>query len=189
MRCSVDALKCNPSSNARGAGDVQQGTGAAIVAVGFCLTPAIGRRRSARHHWRPIQPEQGRRRLRAAGHANWRRRDFAASAPSAGPARPRRKTATAFEHEIERLRSENAALKKDLLAHGLPLPGDDDARGSGGRTAIRSRSGLPDNADIDRAVAYVGQVWQRFVDAVSKAPKADAEQDLSQELVIDPRIY
>ena len=27
-----------------------------------------------------------------------------------------------FENEIARLQAENAALKKDILAHGLPLP-------------------------------------------------------------------
>jgi len=77
---------------------------------------------------------------------------------------------TAFEHEIEHLQSENAALKKALLAHGLPLPNEmmPEAPGTdSNQITIR----LPDNADIDRAIAYVGQVWQRLVDAVSKAQK------------------
>jgi hypothetical protein len=76
----------------------------------------------------------------------------------------------AFESEIARLRGENAALKQALLSHGLPLP-------SG---AVPERSGthdnditirLPDDADIDRAVAYVGRLWNRFVDAVNRAQK------------------
>jgi hypothetical protein len=76
---------------------------------------------------------------------------------------------TAFEHEIEHLQSENAALKKALLSHGLPLPDEmmSEAPGDSNQITIR----LPDNADIDRAIAYVGHVWQRFVDAVSKAQK------------------
>jgi hypothetical protein len=30
---------------------------------------------------------------------------------------------------------------------------------------------LPDNADIDRAMAFVGRVWQRFVEAIARAQK------------------
>jgi len=30
---------------------------------------------------------------------------------------------------------------------------------------------LPANADLDRAMAYVGRIWHRFVDAVSRAQK------------------
>jgi hypothetical protein len=77
---------------------------------------------------------------------------------------------TAFEHEIEHLQSENAALKKALLAHGLPLP-DEMMPEAPGTDSNQITIRLPDNADIGRAIAYVGQVWQRFVDAVSKAQK------------------
>jgi hypothetical protein len=77
---------------------------------------------------------------------------------------------TAFEHEIEHLQSENAALKKALLAHGLPLP-DEMMPEAPGTDSNQITIRLPDNASIDRAIAYVGQVWQRFVDAVSKAQK------------------
>ena len=37
-----------------------------------------------------------------------------------------------LENEIARLRTENAALKKDILAHGLPLPGRRHAGAAGG---------------------------------------------------------
>jgi hypothetical protein len=30
---------------------------------------------------------------------------------------------------------------------------------------------LPDNADIDRAMAFVGRMWDRFVEAVNRAQK------------------
>jgi hypothetical protein len=30
---------------------------------------------------------------------------------------------------------------------------------------------LPSDAEIDRMVAFVGQLWQRFVDAVARAQK------------------
>jgi hypothetical protein len=75
-----------------------------------------------------------------------------------------------LENEIARLRSDNAALKQDLLSRGLPLPRGvmpepQDARSND--ITIR----LPNNADLDRAVTYLGRMWQRFVDAVARAQK------------------
>jgi hypothetical protein len=76
----------------------------------------------------------------------------------------------AFESEIARLRGENAALKQALLSRGLPLPSGATPERSGAHdNDITIR--LPDNADIDRAVAYVGRLWNRFVDAVNRAQK------------------
>jgi hypothetical protein len=76
----------------------------------------------------------------------------------------------AFESEIARLRGENAALKQALLSRGLPLPSGATPEHSGSHdNDITIR--LPDNADIDRAVAYVGRLWDRFVDAVNRAQK------------------
>jgi hypothetical protein len=84
-----------------------------------------------------------------------------------------------LENEIARLRTENAALKKDLLARGLPLPAgvmpepplaqnDEPANAELGLH-------LPSDADIDRMAAIVGQVcghvWHRLVDAVERAQK------------------
>jgi hypothetical protein len=75
-----------------------------------------------------------------------------------------------LENEIARLRSENAALKKDILARGLPLPAgatpEPPAAQSGELTVP-----LPSDADIDRMVALAGRVWHRFVDAVQRAQK------------------
>jgi len=76
----------------------------------------------------------------------------------------------AFESEIARLHGENAALKQALLSRGLPLPSGATPEPSGSHdNDITIR--LPDNADIDRAVAYVGRMWNRFVDAVNRAQK------------------
>lgn len=76
----------------------------------------------------------------------------------------------AFESEIARLRGENAALKQSLLSHGLALPsGATPERPAAHDNEITIR--LPDNADLDRARAYVEDVWRRFVDAVARAQR------------------
>jgi hypothetical protein len=74
-----------------------------------------------------------------------------------------------FEGEIARLQNENAALKRVLLAHGLSLPPGvvPDAPTAQNDSALR----LPSDADIDRAIAFVGHVWQRFIDAIARAQK------------------
>lgn len=75
-----------------------------------------------------------------------------------------------LEGEIARLRAENGALKKELLSRGLPLP----AGAAAEAPAEQSNQivvPLPSNADIDRMVAIVGQVWHRFVAAIQQAQK------------------
>ena len=75
-----------------------------------------------------------------------------------------------LENEIARLRTENAALKKDILSRGLPLPADtmpEPPAAQNEGPALR----LPSDADIDRVMAFVGRVWHRFVDAVERAQK------------------
>jgi hypothetical protein len=74
-----------------------------------------------------------------------------------------------FEREIARLQSENAALKRALLAHGLTLPPGvaPDADTAQNDSTLR----LSSDADIDRAIAFVGHVWQRFIDAIARAQK------------------
>jgi len=74
-----------------------------------------------------------------------------------------------LENEIARLRMENAALKKDLLSRGLPLPTgavpEPTARGGDGNLR------LPSNADIDRMMNLVGKMWRRLVDMIASAHK------------------
>jgi hypothetical protein len=75
-----------------------------------------------------------------------------------------------LENEIARLRRDNAALKKDILSRGLSLPAgvmpeppsatDDDV-------TLR----LPNNADLDRAMAFVDRMWRRLVEAIARAQK------------------
>ena len=77
-----------------------------------------------------------------------------------------------LENEIARLRTENAGLKKEMLAHGLALPGSGaTAPESSGKHDNDITIHLPDNSEIDRMVTYAGQLWHRFVAAIARAQK------------------
>lgn len=75
-----------------------------------------------------------------------------------------------LENEIARLRRDNAALKKDLLSRGLPLPAgtmpEPPVVGSGDRTPL-----LDGKSDLDRIMAFVDRMWHRLVEAIAKAQK------------------
>ena len=75
-----------------------------------------------------------------------------------------------LENEIARLRSENGALKKEILANGLPLPAGAaaDADGAGDNSVILR---LPSDDEVDSAFAHVGRIWHRFVEALARAQK------------------
>jgi hypothetical protein len=75
-----------------------------------------------------------------------------------------------FENEIARHRRENAVLKKDILARGLPLP----ASATSEPPALSEDQHLPglnDNADVDRVVAFARRAWQRLIDIIARAEK------------------
>lgn len=79
---------------------------------------------------------------------------------------------TVLESEIARLRGENAALKKEMLAHGLTLPGTGAAGPEGSGTHDNDVViHLPDDSEIDRAMAYAGELWHRFVEAIARVQK------------------
>jgi hypothetical protein len=77
---------------------------------------------------------------------------------------------TALENEIARLRRENAVLKKDILARGLPLPAGATAE----PPAMSEDHHTPrwnDNADLDRVLAFAQRMWDRLVDVIARAEK------------------
>ena len=74
-----------------------------------------------------------------------------------------------LESEIARLQRENVALKKDMLARGLPLPPGAVAEPPAAQNGVTLR--LPTDADIDRMVALAGHLWHRIIDAVERAQK------------------
>jgi hypothetical protein len=75
----------------------------------------------------------------------------------------------ALEGEIARLQAENAALKKELLAHDLALPSGvkPDAAAKAGEPRIS----LPSDADINEVMTFVEKVWKRFVDIIVNTQK------------------
>ncbi len=89
-----------------------------------------------------------------------------------------------LETEIARLRAENATLKKDLLARGLPLPQGimPEPPGSQNNLAQTQTSQnsitvpLPSDADIDRVTAFANRMWHRFKDLVEHAQQQIQQQ-------------
>ncbi|HLH94276.1 MAG TPA: hypothetical protein VKW08_04090 [Xanthobacteraceae bacterium] len=69
---------------------------------------------------------------------------------------------TALEAEIARLQAENAALKKEVLLHGLPLPGGVSDPPTGSITEPRSSDDT-----LRKIVSAMESVWQRFVATVA----------------------
>jgi hypothetical protein len=65
----------------------------------------------------------------------------------------------ALEAEITRLQGENVALKKELLARGVPLPG---ARKSG-----ESELNFPSDAEVDKVMSFLERVWRRLIEMVT----------------------
>jgi hypothetical protein len=81
-----------------------------------------------------------------------------------------------LENEIARLRAENAALKKDILARGLPLPPGANPAPSPEPPSAQNKTSqnsitlpLPSDADIDRVTDFASRVWHRFKDMVDRA--------------------
>ena len=79
----------------------------------------------------------------------------------------------ALESEIARLQRENGALKKDMLARGLPLPGGVAGAPSSQQRELNLKVPLPSDAEIDRVMSAFEKMWRRLVDMVQKTPGSD----------------
>ena len=75
-----------------------------------------------------------------------------------------------LENEIARVRRENAALKKELLARGLPLPAGVMPEPQTTPGGDRQKE-LDGDTDLDRVVAMVGRMWHRLLEAIARAEK------------------
>ena len=77
---------------------------------------------------------------------------------------------TALETEIGRLQRENALLKKELLAHNLPLPGlvnPDPAPVKPEQPRLQ----LPSDADLDKVMSFLEKAWRRLIETIGNLQK------------------
>jgi hypothetical protein len=75
---------------------------------------------------------------------------------------------SALEREIARLQSENAALKKELLSRGLPVPGvSSPSDAKPGEPELK----LPSDADVDKVISFLERVWRRLIEVGKNAQK------------------
>jgi hypothetical protein len=79
---------------------------------------------------------------------------------------------SALETEIARLQGENATLKKELLARGLPLPG---ASGPPGAAPSEPELKLPSDADVNKVISFLEKVWRRLVE-IGRSVQKDVER-------------
>jgi hypothetical protein len=79
---------------------------------------------------------------------------------------------SALETEIARLQGENATLKKELLARGLPLPG---TPGPPVAKPDEPEIKLPSDADVDKVISFLERVWRRLVE-MGKSVQKDFER-------------
>jgi len=70
----------------------------------------------------------------------------------------------ALEVEIARLQGENASLKKEMIARGVPLPDGMRSDSSANRPQIDLK--LPNEADLDRLMTFMEKIWRRVIDMV-----------------------
>jgi hypothetical protein len=79
----------------------------------------------------------------------------------------------ALENEIGRLQNENVALKKEMIAKGIPLP-------SGVKTPDNATSAqrkdelilkLPSDAEMEKVMTFFEKMWRRLVEMVQGMQK------------------
>jgi hypothetical protein len=73
----------------------------------------------------------------------------------------------ALEAEIARLQGENVALKKELIAHNLPLPGTVRPETIVHEPVLQ----LPGDAEINKVVVFIEKVWKRLVEMIASLQK------------------
>jgi hypothetical protein len=75
---------------------------------------------------------------------------------------------SALETEIARLQGENATLKKELLARGLPVPGvPSPPVAKPGDPELK----LPSDAEVDKVISFLEKVWRRLIEMGREAQK------------------
>jgi hypothetical protein len=76
----------------------------------------------------------------------------------------------ALEAEIARLQGENVAVKKELLARNLPLPGTVKPEPPAAKPE-EPRLQLPDDADLNKVMNFIEKIWRRLVEMITTLQK------------------
>jgi hypothetical protein len=79
---------------------------------------------------------------------------------------------SALETEIARLQGENATLKKELLARGLPVPGVSSPSGA---KPSEPELKLPSDAEVDKVISFLEKVWRRLIE-MGRTVQKDVER-------------
>jgi hypothetical protein len=79
---------------------------------------------------------------------------------------------SSLETEIARLQGENATLKKELLARGLPLPGVPSPPAA---KPSEPELKLPSDADVDKVMSFLEKVWRRLIE-MGRTVQRDVEK-------------
>jgi hypothetical protein len=74
---------------------------------------------------------------------------------------------SALEGEIARLQADNAQLKRELLAHNLPLPGGVKPGASGREEGLL----LPSDAELNQMMTFIEKIWKRMVEMIVTTQK------------------
>ncbi len=80
----------------------------------------------------------------------------------------------ALEEEITRLQKDNAALKKEMLARGIAIPGMKQPQANPeAKPDAKSRPELkiPSDDEIDRVMGVMEKMWRRLVEMVQRVQK------------------
>ena len=77
---------------------------------------------------------------------------------------------TALEAEVARLQGENVALKKELIAHNLSLPGSVRQELPAAKPD-EPRLQMPPDADLGKVKTFVEKVWRRLVEMIATLQK------------------
>jgi hypothetical protein len=75
----------------------------------------------------------------------------------------------ALEGEIARLQADNAALKKELVMHDLPLPGTikPDPPAKPGEPRLQ----LPNDAEFNQVMGFIEKVWRRLAEMITNVQR------------------
>ncbi|MBV8109863.1 MAG: hypothetical protein JO012_08865, partial [Hyphomicrobiales bacterium] len=75
-----------------------------------------------------------------------------------------------LEAEIARLQGENTAVKKELLARNLPLPGTVKPEPPAAEPQ-EPRLQLPHDVDLNKVMNFVEKIWRRLVEMIATLQK------------------